>query len=416
MEVYKLKLFRFLLSGEFLFAAFLLANVFKSALPDIPVDLNIVFFALTVFIALKRLFLKPYISKKVVLPVLLILGFVMMALISLMYSPSVVYSTEKVLILLSLTLWSFVGAFLLINSKASLHKFLKGFMSISVATSVYVLFDYFASSNVGDFMRIGVEGANSLGLGRTAALGSIVIIMLYLFNAEVSRVKKMSSLVGLAILILVLFLTGSRMALVSLGVALVTFLLIKTFKVTQDDVLINKGAMRVAFSLVPIPLLMIPFSESIQTMITRLGNLFDGSGAGSYSQRTDRFSLAYNVWKDNPIFGDGLGSYAIHYNGIDERYYPHNIILEVMSELGLVGLILFVALLTMPFFLNNVFKSNYLQVCALLMFMYTFLNANTTGDINDNRMIFTFLALLYIYPLFNDKKKVITSLEHKTNK
>jgi len=410
-----LRVFKLLASGEFLFAAFLLANVFKSALPELPVDLNIIFLTLTILIALKRLTSKPYVTKKAIHPILLFMGFVFLGLVSLIYSSSEVYGVQKILLLSSLTLWSLIGPFLLIDNKTSLKKFLKSFMAIAIATSTYVLFDYFTSSDVGNFMRFGVDGTNSIGLGRAAALGAIVIIMLYLFNTNVLRIKKIFSLAGLATLILVLFLTGSRMALISLGVAMVIFLLVKTFEFTKDDVLINKSAMKVTFSLIPIPLLMIPFSNSIQTMLTRLGNLFNDSGFGSYSQRTERFSLAYNVWKEGPIFGDGLGSYAIHYNGIDERYYPHNIILEIVSELGLVGIIVFAALLALPFFLNNIFKSNYLQMCALLMFIYTFLNANTTGDINDNRMMFTFLALLYMYPLFNDDKKVMSHTEHTAN-
>src|SRR5699024_11956994 len=135
------------------------------------------------------------------------------------------------------------------------------------ATSSYVLFDYFSCYDVGNCMRLGVDGTNSIGLGRAAALGAIVIIMLYLFNTNVLRIKKIFSLPGLATLILVLFLTGSRMALISLGVAMVIFLLVKTFEFIKDDVLINKRAMKVTFSLFPIPLLMIIFSISIQIMI-----------------------------------------------------------------------------------------------------------------------------------------------------
>ena len=399
-----MRLLKFLFSGEFIFAAFLLANVFKSAFPILPVDANIILFAWSFLIAMKRIFVNRSIHRLASIPLLVFGLFLLTTLLSLVHTPSVIYSAEKTLILFSFSLWSFLGVFLLINNKKSLEVFLSSFMLIAVATSIYVLVDYFTSTSTGSFSRIGVDGVNSLGLGRMTALGSMVIISVYLFNSNKTNFKKSLSVIGLGVLILVLMLTGARMALLSLAFVIVLFLALKTFKFTKRDVLLNKGAVKVAFSLIPIPLIMIPFQDSIQTMLTRLTFLFNSSGHGSYSQRAERFSFAFDVWKNNPILGDGFGSYAINYTGIDERYYPHNIILEVLSELGFIGFAIFGALLVLPFFLHNVLKSNHLQVCVLLMFIYTFLNANTTGDINDNRMIFTFLALLYLFPLFSDEK------------
>src|SRR5690606_16839831 len=50
------------------------------------------------------------------------------------------------------------------------------------------------------------------------------------------------------------------------------------------------------------------------------------------------------IWSSDAaksVFGFGIGSFGVQYTGYDERFYPHNIVVELMLELGLVGLVLF---------------------------------------------------------------------------
>lgn len=383
-------------------AAFLLSSVFKPALPESPIDISVLFFIVSVLMGVNRVIKKPKINRRFLTPITLFIAFTGILVFSLLYTPSKVYSMQKILIFLSFTTWSFIGPFLLIDNKDSLKKFLMSFVIISFITSIYVLIDYFTSDAIA-YMRVGVNGENSLGLGRMAAMGSIIIIMIFLFNSKVDKKNRIYSLFALLILLLTLLLSGSRMSLISLILLVVVFLFIKTFRFTKGDILLNKRSTKVALSLIPIPLLLIPFKDSLQTILVRLTQLFDSSGVGSYSLRTELFSLAIGIWENNPLFGDGFGSYGLHYHGFDSAYYPHNIFLEILAEVGLVGFILFCIFLIVPFIKNNIFESNYIQITVLLLFLYMLLNANTTGDINDNRMMFTFLSLMYMYPYFDGK-------------
>lgn len=413
-EVVLLKLIRFIFSGEFVFAAFLLASVFKSALPIGFIDTTLFFFMWSVLIALKRLFNTPKITRAAIIPLTLFSMLLAVFTISYIYTPSEVYGAQKLMMLFSLTSWALIGTFVLITNKESLQKFLVSFMSIILITSLYVLTNFFLNSNdVYSQVRIGVEGSNYLGLGRAAALGALIVIFLYLFNSNVKNLKKIFAMFLLGVLLLTLMLTGARMALLSLILIIVVFLMSNTFKLVKGDVLVNKKSIKIFFSLIPVPLLLIPFQDSVATMFLRLSTLTNSSGHGSYTQRFERFSLAFEMWKDSVFLGKGIGSYAIYFNGIDQRYYPHNILFELVSEVGVIGLLIFLVLLITPFFLTNVFKANNLQICIILLLTYAFLNANTTGDINDNRMVFTFLALLYMFPLFNkggEAKKVSDEL------
>ncbi|MEM2164053.1 MAG: hypothetical protein QXR62_06520, partial [Candidatus Bathyarchaeia archaeon] len=87
------------------------------------------------------------------------------------------------------------------------------------------------------------------------------------------------------------------------------------------------------------------------------------------------------------------------------RLYPHNIILELGAELGLIGVLIFAMMIGMAFAKSLVtlgaqrgfgkIATRYLLVVCC----FTLLNAMVSGDINDNRILFTSVALLACLPV-----------------
>lgn len=91
--------------------------------------------------------------------------------------------------------------------------------------------------------------------------------------------------------------------------------------------------------------------------------LFTVKGIGrdvSFLERRDQFLLGVEMWKANPIFGVGLGSYPavwkqyvpadystyfVQYDEASRLRYPDFGYLALLAETGVVGLVLFVALL-----------------------------------------------------------------------
>lgn len=73
--------------------------------------------------------------------------------------------------------------------------------------------------------------------------------------------------------------------------------------------------------------------------------------------RLDAYSAAATLAADNPIVGIGPGNFSHHYRevagfppGVEHVTVVHNSYLDVASELGLIGLVLFVAYLALVFF------------------------------------------------------------------
>lgn len=115
----------------------------------------------------------------------------------------------------------------------------------------------------------------------------------------------------------------------------------------------------------------------------------------------DRF-LAWNhaldMIQSNPLAGVGFGAFGIEAYGVDENEYPHNILLEVAAEGGLVGLTLIVWLLFAIFRPRwNWIKEGHLGAMFLLVgffFITQYLKAN---GLIDSRRIFWVLGVILAY-------------------
>jgi O-antigen ligase len=69
---------------------------------------------------------------------------------------------------------------------------------------------------------------------------------------------------------------------------------------------------------------------------TRLGYL-DGQDESS-TARLELWGFCFREFYDDfPLVGHGAGAFAMNSEGIDQRFFPHNLILEAMYETGLVG-------------------------------------------------------------------------------
>jgi O-antigen ligase len=80
-------------------------------------------------------------------------------------------------------------------------------------------------------------------------------------------------------------------------------------------------------------------------------NLEEGSNLG----RLKIWSQALNVYAKNPIIGGGLGSYSYQIDAsfaYRDPIYAHNLYLEFLAEIGLIGLILWLGLIFFCFYLS----------------------------------------------------------------
>ena len=93
--------------------------------------------------------------------------------------------------------------------------------------------------------------------------------------------------------------------------------------------------------------------------------------------------------KSSLILGYGLGSFSNEYDQTDRRLYPHNIIVEMVFELGLIGLLLALAFLIS----NSSSYKGFFTNLALLASLTLLINSMKSSSIVDLRLLFALLAI-----------------------
>lgn len=111
---------------------------------------------------------------------------------------------------------------------------------------------------------------------------------------------------------------------------------------------------------------------------------------GYLSQRDVLFQWAYSFWLEAPFFGNGLGSFSL----ISDLEYPHNILMEFLSETGAVGLLMFLVFAGIAghrqLTLGGGEKNLVIPMIVLLG-----VAALASGDFVDSRVLFLFM----LYPV-----------------
>ena len=94
-----------------------------------------------------------------------------------------------------------------------------------------------------------------------------------------------------------------------------------------------------------------------------------------------------NLFFEQPIFGVGFGRFQL-----DGEFglYPHNMIVELFSEIGIIGFVIVVAIIT-----NNFIRIKRNSLTILFIFIVLFIRSMASYDLSTNIIVF---ALLFAVP------------------
>lgn len=132
--------------------------------------------------------------------------------------------------------------------------------------------------------------------------------------------------------------TGSRSALLRELVVIVFFIIVK-FKNFKGN-FIERISKRLLFLFPLLFILIIVLSMINGNNIagSAINRLIEEFNSDSFSGRTDLYDLAWNMYKEHPIFGIGYNCFAIT-SGYD--YFTHSTYMELLSCTGTIGFLLF---------------------------------------------------------------------------
>lgn len=124
--------------------------------------------------------------------------------------------------------------------------------------------------------------------------------------------------------------------------------------------------------------------------INRLLVLLGGQGS-STRERIEGMTFAFDEsFSSFPSFfwGHGIGSFGINYAGKDTRLYPHNMILEVLYELGLFGVVMIFIFLAL-----GTIKAIKGHKTILILLIFCLLNAMKSSNLTDLWILFGTVGL-----------------------
>jgi len=191
-------------------------------------------------------------------------------------------------------------------------------------------------------------------------------------------------------------------------VSAVALLLLLMFNYRSN---INKTLLQILLSVAVFFLIILPFvyDRIYSIFIERLAYFFsDAAGGAAIKSRYSFSSVAFEMFNSSPLIGHGLGSFQISTGD-----YPHNLSLEILAELGLVGYMPILVALIAAFFALFMFprysgipfgghaNANARSTSAIeagfiflfLTYIFLVVEVHLSGDLFDSRWLFFLLGL-----------------------
>lgn len=367
--------------AEIALALFFLVGFVKGdpALASAPVDLTVVTAATILIAVLFRVFVK---NQTLRLPreYIFYVPLLAMMIVSLTYTPDFGSGLDEILRFLCLTSIGIVAPFVLFDEDRKINRFF-----LALASGGLLL-------AINSFAGLGGENRMVTPSGLTTELGgacavSIVVIWAMLFP-RMRFLARLPFYPALAVLAIGLIGSGGRFANVGTVVCIILGTLIcrKLF----IDLLAAGGLTVVALSMVWIPESSFNYLHSLIHPTQAMGT------------RSDLMALGIRLFTQHPFLGVGVNGYRFVSPNPLTYNFPHNIFLELGSEMGIVAVIAF-AMLAFYSFREIIrqmsishFRDNPLVPTVFLLLIYVFLDSMESGDINDLRFMWCIFGLPFV--------------------
>jgi O-antigen ligase len=394
------------LSFEGIMVAYLYSNTFQVVLPPLPFDTTLVFFALSIAVA-AVIVLREGIYLPGLFLVVAFVPFLAWFALSATWSPSRIYAPKSIILMSTVNVWNLVAAGMIIAHKR--ERTLRFFKLIMVPSVVVALMGLYVYIRYGSFKFAGWDW-DTLGRvynewGRGVANGAIVI----LFMCLRSRFLSLRQVVlGGLLLICVSFvlLSSSRSALLVLTVPVLLFLVVNSAPLGRQGFAFSRAqfllALLAVLAVTTVSVLVASGAriDSVARLL-RVLNQAENTELVFGPNRFVYYGNAIQFFLQAPIVGNGVRSFSILYHDREtEGAHPHNFVLEILADTGLVGLVLFSLLLFVV--LRRVslrrLRLDPLLLCATMFFVGRMVAAMLGTELSGQYYLFFAIGLVAVRP------------------
>lgn len=314
-------------------------------------------------------------------PVLLSLTLLGIMLLRLGPSPDEAYGSTKVQLFVADNLLFMIAAVFVGARRDELRLALSILLIVAACGAILLMFKLLSGGFQSRFdSRFSLSASEyPIYLGRESADG--IVLAIYVVLAAARLWTRMAAVAVIPLLLVALIAAGSRGPVVAFVMGLIVLLgLVAASGRARRRLLLVGAGMLGAAIVVPLALPSSSIGRAVSTLL--------GSGGGlSSNGRSELWAQAYGAFAAHPLLGIGTGGFA----SLDPTLlYPHNLLLEMSVELGLVGTLLIVSVIVgFAARLFRVWRStggrDKVEAAALIaLFVMIFVNALFSGAIQDN--------------------------------
>lgn len=318
--------------------------------------------------------------------------FIIVLAVSFLYTPTQQYGGMKLSRFLAFETLAFFGPILLAKDEKALHPFLLATIVLSLGLlAKQIIGVRYPSQQV----LQGTGDVTEIGHGMAFATSILIVIYSKLINSPLL----------MACVLTVLAIGLVTAAARTPALALIMTLIIVSLVLKTGSRHLNGKKLVLHFSLIAIVAVMAflwihnkpGMRDKLASKEHEVESMLSGStlAGGTIAKRMEFYGSALNAFSHHPLTGLGLGGWSVFYSGQGipgegMPKYPHNFLLEVASEQGLLGLALLITLLASLFYssLKMAKSPEFAFLFPVLTFQVLY-NA-FTGTVEDRALWFWF--------------------------
>lgn len=325
---------------------------------------------------------------------LLVFGllFLPAALIAPMHTP---YAVSKVVTLFTITLLIAVAPFYLLRAQRQRKVFLITLVLIGVVAGALLAFS--PENVVNSPGRVVLEGSNTIATSRIVMTAALILLIGATTRGQ-RALRRLVIALAAVTLCAVALTTGSRGPVLAMAVAVaVVVVAAAVYRKYRARAIVGIGIVAALAA-------WLVTSGQDNAGFDRIIDSFIGGNGSALDGRVLIFARAIEMTKES-VFGRGWG-------GFDEGStpYPHNVLLEIGAEAGVIVLAVVIILSVMTLIRGLRDAHGWQSTAMVALFIYAFMNAGVSSDINGNRLLI--VAAFALWAQGSDDR--VTSRQHRT--
>ena len=320
--------------------------------------------------------------------------------ISYLYSPAPTYGWDKLIRFLVISGILFLAPLVLIKKTEDVRHFTLAMLVCATLLSIKLLYGINDASLFdpgGHPLSSEARDVTQIGAGQLVAIS-----LLWLLFCPHYSLRRLSLMISVPLLCAALIASVARGPILFFVVVLVLFMFSHHVRVSVTSTkvwlpVLLFGLLAFAGSLYWLQR-QEAAQEKFRTKKAEIEEVLRGSSTPTYTagRRLTLYGWALEMFAEKPLTGWGLGGWSYYVFDRDMPSYPHNLVLEIAAEEGVMGLAaLGTLLLTVFLAMRRIWRRSPDLTFIVPVFAFSFLATLTSGDINVNRPLWLWCGVIF---------------------